>query len=443
MSEYTNKQIAVVGAGRSGLACVEVLTRLGASVRLYDDKPELEFLEAAAAARAFGAEVFGGSVPIDCRDLDWVVTSPGVPKSSPLLQLPLAVGIPVIGEIEAAYRVACAPIVAITGTNGKTTTTALVGEMLRQTGHTAWICGNIAAGSLALPLVKAAYQAETEDTIVAEISSFQLEWIRTFRPRVAALLNITPDHGDRQTWDEYVGAKWRIFEHQEAGDLAVINDDLAGDIRARAIRAHTVRYGPTAAEAIVREIVPLEDVALPGRHNVDNLAAAILMARDCGASDDAMAHVGRTFTGVVHRLEYVRTIGGVRFVNNSMCTNADAFSKSLAALPETKVVIAGGVYKGDDPAPLAEAVVRNGVRAVVLIGRSGPDIGAALRAAGFDRVLTADSLEASVAAACAQAQPGDTVLLAPACASFDMFRDFEDRGDQFKQIVQSIGGSGL
>lgn len=436
MSDFANKAVAVVGVGRSGLACAEVLGKLGADVRLYDSKPVDQMPDAVAAAAALGLTITGSDAPIETRGLDWVVTSPGVPKTSPQLLAAVASGVPVIGEIEAAYRISAAPIVAITGTNGKTTCTVLVGEMLRASGKNAYIGGNIAAGELALPLIKAAQSATPDETIVAEISSFQLEWIDAFRPRVASLLNITPDHGDRQTWDEYVAAKWRIFENQGAGDLAVMSDALAADPRARFVKAEIARFGPAEAAGIVETVLPVSDVRLPGRHNVNNLAAAILMARAAGASEEGMAQVARTFSGVVHRLECVATIDGVRYVNNSMCTNVDAFENSLAALPEPKIVIVGGVFKGEDPSPLAASVLAYNVRGVVTIGKSGPAIAAVLRAAGFDNLMGAGGLREALALARRVAQRGDTVILAPACASFDMFRDFEDRGDQFKQAVR-------
>jgi UDP-N-acetylmuramoylalanine--D-glutamate ligase len=472
-SDFANKNIAVVGLGRSGLACAEVLTKVGARVRIYDSKPADQIAAGIAEAAEFGVDVHAGNAPIDTSWADIVVTSPGVPVSSPQLRNAVAAGVPVIGEIEAAYRIAKAPIVAITGTNGKTTTTVLVGEMLRAVGRKAYVGGNIAAGDIALPLIKAAYETNGpiapnsggfgpmdrspisspsrfgrgaeerggvgSPVIVAEISSFQLEWIDTFRPRVGAILNITPDHGDRQTWDEYVAAKWRMFENQTADDLAVMNDDLAADRRAASVRARIQRFGPSEAVDIVESVLPIPEVKLPGRHNIENLSAAILMAREFGVDDDAIREVARNFGGVVHRLETVATVDGVRYINNSMCTNPDAFAKSLAALPEPKVVIMGGVFKGDDPSPLADAVVANSVRGVVLIGKSAPMLRDAFSTAGYTNIQDAGTLAGAVAVARGLARPGDTVILAPACASFDMFKDFEDRGDQFKQAVRLLG----
>ena len=456
-TEFQNKTVAVVGLARSGRACCDVLTRLGATVIPWDSKPADALTEAVAELSALGLTPLTGGVPLDYAALDYVVTSPGVRKDAAVLQEAVAAGVPVLGEIEAAYRIARAPILAITGTNGKTTTTVLLGEMLQAAGIETYIAGNIAAGDIALPLIRAAYEAPAEAAIVAEISSFQLEWVSTFRPKVAALLNITPDHGDRQTWEEYVAAKWRIFEFQAADDFAVMSEDLASEAQAQTIAATLWEFGDVCTgeqrvstnglvvyieyslfeEVDYADICQVTDIKLPGAHNLENIMAAAAMATAFGVGVEPIRQVATTFTGVVHRLEYVETIEGVKYVNNSMCTNADAFDRSLEALPEPKVVIAGGVFKGDNVAELGKSVAAHNVRALVLIGRSAPEIEAAARAAGFENIVRAGTLAEAVTLAAGLAQAGDTVLLAPACASFDMFQDFEDRGDQFKALVRA------
>jgi len=469
---FQGKTVAVVGLARSGLACCEVLTALGARVIPYDGKRAADIAPAVAEVEALGLTPLTGGTALDYSALDYVVTSPGVRRDAAVLQGAVAAHVPVLGEIEAAYRIARAPILAITGTNGKTTTTMLLGEMLKAAGIETYIAGNIAAGDIALPLIKAAFLAPPEAAIVAEISSFQLEWISTFRPKVAALLNISPDHGDRQMWEEYVAAKWRIFENQTADDFAVMHEDMLLSPNRPPTKAHTwdfgcgdsdqdmayeyngtlsLEFGPTSSLLLGldpvrderRTIGKLSEIKLLGTHNIENILAAAAMATLFGVAIEPIRQVATTFTGVVHRLEYVATVGGVRYINNSMCTNAAAFEKSLEALPEPKVVIAGGVFKGGDVATLAEAVRKNNVRALVLIGRSAPEIEAACRAAGYENIHSAQTLQDAVTIASAQAQPGDAVLLAPACASFDMFRDFEDRGDQFKAAVGTgIGNAG-
>jgi len=460
---FRGKSVAVVGLARSGLACCDVLTRLGARVVPYDGKPAGEIAEAVREVESLGLTPLVGGAGLDYAGLDYLVTSPGVRKSAPVLQSAVAAGVPVLGEIEAAYRIARAPILAITGTNGKTTTAVLLGEMLRASGIETYVAGNIAAGDIALPLIRAAFEAPAAAAIVAEISSFQLEWISTFRPRVAALLNITPDHGDRQTWEEYVSAKWRIFENQTKDDAAVINEDFMLSPSRPATKALTWEFGRGSSDEYMayevndvlsvefggldpvhpseyRKIADVSEVRLAGAHNIENILAAAAMATAFGIGIEPIRQVATTFTGVVHRLEYVDTLDGVRYVNNSMCTNAAAFEKSLGALPEPKVVIAGGVYKGDDVAKIGEAVAAHNVRALVLIGRSAPEIEASARVAGFTNTARAGTMTEAVDAARAEALRGDTVLLAPACVSFDMFRDFEDRGDQFKAAVRGLGG---
>ncbi len=489
-TEFQNKTVAVVGLARSGRACCEVLTRLGATVIPWDSKPADALTETIAELTALGLTPLTGGAALDYAALDYVVTSPGVPKHAVVLQEAVRAGVPVLGEIEAAYRIARAPILAITGTNGKTTTTVLLAEMLKAAGVQTYIAGNIAAGDIALPLIRAAYEAPAEAAIVAEISSFQLEWVSTFRPKVAALLNISPDHGDRQTWEEYVAAKWRIFAFQTAEDVAVLhpsllvqfmdkvfdgnNEDVEdrddvklisllwqfgtykgprGDfnavqldrdllLRPKRLAINYGKYthilrpldGPLKKTDLICDIA---EIKLPGAHNLENIMAAAAMATAFGIGVEPIRQVATTFTGVVHRLEYVGTIGGVKYVNNSMCTNADAFDRSLEALPEPKVVIAGGVFKGGDVELLGKIVAERNVRALVLIGRSAPEIEAGARAAGFENVVRAGTLADAVTMAAGQAQAGDTVLLAPACASFDMFQDFEDRGDQFKALVRA------
>ena len=455
-TEFNNKTIAVVGLARSGLACCDVLTKLGAHVVPYDGKPAASLTDAIAHLSTLGLTPLTGGAALDYSKLDYVITSPGVRKDAAVLQDAVKAGVPVLGEIEAAYRIARAPILAITGTNGKTTTTLLLGEMLKAAGIKTYIAGNIAAGDIALPLIQAAFDAPPEAAIVAEISSFQLEWISTFRPKVAALLNISPDHSDRQSWEEYVAAKWRIFENQTEDDFTVIGASLASASQENLLCAVQWGFGhPCFQEQRVTTngvdihidfnlsdevdyayICKVDEIKLPGAHNLENIMAAAAMATAFGIGIEPIRQVATTFTGVVHRLEYVETIAGVKYVNNSMCTNADAFAKSLEALPEPKVVIAGGVFKGGDVTTLADAVVQNNVKALVLIGRSAPQIEAAARAAGYKAIHQAGTLADAVTTAAGLAQPGDTVLLAPACASFDMFQDFEDRGDQFKAAVE-------
>jgi len=429
MHDFAKKRIAVIGMARSGLAAAEALQGLGAQVVLYDLSTPDKLADALAWASDRGIEAHHSTNCV--ADTDLVITSPGVRKSAPVLADACARGIPVWGEIEAAYRISKAPILAITGTNGKTTTTALLGEMSKADGRETYVAGNIAAGDISLPLIRAAAQASSSAMIVAEISSFQLEWTPSFAPRVSAILNITPDHLDRQTWDEYVDAKWSIQANQGRGDVVVLRSDCPRP------SGFSPRSNGPEEVFFDRQARPswLGDIVLPGEHNIENVLAAVCMARAAGIGEAAIRAAATEFGGVIHRLEFIGTYSGVRYINNSMCTNNAAFARSLDALPGPKVVLAGGVYKGGDMSELVQAAARDSVRRLILFGRSGPEIEAAVRSAGFDRVETVPDLAAALAAGRLVARAGDIMVLNPGCASFDQFRDFEDRGDTFKRLV--------
>jgi UDP-N-acetylmuramoylalanine--D-glutamate ligase len=462
--DFTNKRVAVIGMARSGLAAAEVLAERDAKVTLYDSKPAEELGEALDRAKKAGIAAVAAANSVGEADL--VVTSPGVRKSAPILQDALSRNIPIWGEIEAAYRIASAPILAITGTNGKTTTTILVGEMMKAAGYETYIAGNIAAGEIALPLIKAAHVASESAVIVAEISSFQLEWIDQFRPRVAALLNITSDHLDRQSWDEYVAAKWRIFENLTKDDAAVLGEtvfrgeEYRDQVQELKRRTQIWAFGSDNSDDQLSSwftntyvcvdsshagvnvgidlVCRLSEVKLPGQHNLENICAAAAMATAFGIEVEPIREVATAFTGVVHRLEYVATISGVRYINNSMCTNNAAYARSLEAVPEPKIVLTGGVYKGGDIAPLADAVAKNNVRTLVLFGKSSREIEDAGRRQGYESIRLVETLADAVEVASREAKPGDAVILNPGCASFDQFRDFEDRGDKFKELVNKL-----
>lgn len=435
---FASKTVGVVGIARSGIACADVLQRHGARVRLFDSKPADVLLEQIGDANAIGLAPFVGGVLPKYGELDLLVTSPGVRKSAPILQGALHANVPIISEIEVGFRIASAPILAITGTNGKTTTTVVLAQMLQEAGFETTVGGNIAAGNLALPLVAAAERTSPAGVIVAEISSFQLEWIASFRPKIAALLPITTDHEDQQTWDEYVDSKWRIFENQTSDDVCVIHESLAADARLKKVRSRVIAFAGSNTTEQLGRFVDVGSIKVPGEHNRENILCAAIMAHEFGASRDAIARAAAEFAGVVHRLEYVATINEVPYINNSMCTNADAFDKSLRAVPGPKVIIMGGVFKGSDAFALVNAVQANDVVSVYLIGRSGKEFADAMDCSGFHNWEIAGSLQTAVRKAHESARRGCTVMLAPACASFDQFRDFEDRGDQFKEAVYAL-----
>jgi UDP-N-acetylmuramoylalanine--D-glutamate ligase len=364
-------------------------------------------------------------------------------------------GVPVFSEIELAYRISPAPIIAITGTNGKTTTTALVGEIMKADARHTYIAGNIVAGETRLPLVRAAYRASASDVIVAEISSFQLEWVTSFRPRVAALLNVTEDHLDRHpSVEAYAATKARLFEFQQPADYAILNADdpivmsFAPSIKSQVwqfsrtrevelgtfVRGTEVWVRTSAGESFVCDTANMK---LRGKHNLENVLAASAAAIAFGASRHAVQEAVDTIEPPEHRLEPVAMIQGIEFLNNSMCTNVRAAVSSLEAIGRPAVVIAGGKDKGADYRLMGEAFLRY-ARHVVLIGKDAPVIEKAARGAGFDRISNASTMEAAVNEAWKHAESGDTIVLSPGCASFDMFDDFEHRGRVFKDAVKGL-----
>ena len=401
-SEFAGKRVAVIGLAATGLATARVLRDAGATVCIYDDKPESVLSpERVASARSLGDGVTLAldNVAVDWDGTDLVIPSPGVPRSAPPLAEALRRGVPILGEIEVAYRIARAPILAITGTNGKTTTTALLGAICRESGKPTWVAGNIAEDAgVRLPLIEAAALAPEEGVIVAEISSFQLEWVSLFRPHVAAWLNIANDHLDRhKDFDEYAGAKARLFAAQGASDTAVLNADdfevvrysehvglgerclfsVRGPVASGAyLDGETllaVSSGESPCPLMIRDGIPL-----PGLHNVANVLAASAMALAFGIDASVIRRAVQKFPGVAHRLETVATIDGVHYINNSMCTNPAAVAASLEAAGDHQVVaIAGGKHKGGDLGPMVTAL-HDRTRSIILIGESAPEIGQAL-----------------------------------------------------------------
>jgi len=466
IGNWKGKQITVVGAGRSGLAAAEVLHQLGAEVLVADQKPPEQMpATTIAKLREMGVPLFAPANPENAfyPDTQLVVTSPGVPKQNPLLQHALQRGIPIWSEIELAYRLTDLPIVAITGTNGKTTTTLLVAAMLDAGNIPAAPCGNISADEIKKTLVEAAMQRDAAKAmvLVAEVSSFQLEWTQSFRPKIGVLTNITADHLDRYaSLEEYAQTKARLFAYQTAEDFAVLNADdpvtqtlNISDFRAQLcwFSAYREPAGPIAAwrngdwlfyrspsTATIR-LLSLADFpkSLPGIHSVENVLAAAITALLLGANPEAVVEAVRRFKGVPHRMELVAESEGVIYINNSMCTNIAAAVRSLEALSQPAIVIAGGAEKNLDFAPLTPALVRH-AKALVLIGEAAERMEQTFRKGGFQAIYRAASLDEAVRMARALASPGDIVILSPACASFDMFANFEARGAAFRSAVKTL-----
>ena len=440
------RKVVVIGAARSGVAAAQLLVRRGAVVTLSDMRPAIE---AEAELRDAGVTLeLGGHQASTLAGADLIVLSPGVPPSQPLVAQARGAGVPVMGELELASRWLRGRIVAITGTKGKSTTTTLTGRMLEAGGHRVLVGGNIGHA------LSAQVEQSTADTIhVVEASSFQLESTDTFHPWIAVLLNFSPDHLDRHAdIAEYAAAKARIFANQTPAEWAVLNADdegsqaLAQDARSQRLLFAAGRALPegvsVANEAIVRRerggeqvLVPLSAVKLLGRHLLADVVAASAVASLAGVAPDAMTRAVEGFTGLEHALEPVAEIGGVRFVNDSKATNVEAALRAIESFPTGLVVIVGGRFKGGNFADLGDAL-RQRRASVVAIGESAPLIEGAL--AATIPVHRAAAMPAAVRTAFALASPGDTVLLAPACSSFDMFRDYAERGRAFKQEVARL-----
>ena len=437
---------AVVGLARSGIAAARLIRRLGGRV-LASDSGARESLSADARdLEHVGCALWTGGHPDAAfAGADLVVVSPGVPLELPALEAARARGVPVIGELELGWRVMEADLIAITGTNGKTTTTALTGELVGGTVRPLLVGGNIGT-----PLCAHALDFPADGLVVAEASSFQLDTTELLRPRVAAVLNVTPDHLDRhKTFERYVQAKSRIFANQTPADCAVLNADdpvaasLAPRTRARVLwfsrltpldHGVFVRDGWIVAKlnGHVEEICPLTEIPLRGQHNVENALAAAACALWTGLSPESIRRGIGAFRGVAHRIERVPDERGVTYYNDSKGTNVASTIKALESFTEPVILIAGGKGKGQDFAPLGEAA-RGRVRQAVLIGADRAQVRAALEPAGIP-CLDATSMKEAVLAARSLARAGDVVLLSPACASFDMFDNFEHRGEVFKNV---------
>jgi len=450
LDSLARRRVAVVGLARSGVAAARLLRAAGATVVGTDVKPLDALGREAAQLAAIGVSLLTGDGPGRALEgAQLIVVSPGVPLATAELAAARARGVPVIAELELGWRAMEAETIAITGTNGKTTTTALTGALLAEQPRPVLVAGNIGT-----PLTAHALTFAADGLVVCEASSFQLEATDAFHPRVAAVLNLAPDHLDRHgTFAAYVDAKTRIFANQTAADCAVLNADdeaaraLASRTRARVVwfsrrraldHGVFVRDGSIAAKlnGAVEEICPVAEIFLRGAHNVENVLAATACALWTGLAPAAIRRAVGRFRGVAHRIEFVRDLSGVHWYNDSKGTNVASTLKALESFTGRIVLIAGGKGKGQDFAPLA-AAARGRVGAALLIGEDAPKLAAALGAEAVP-VTRCPSLEAAVATARALAEPGDVVLLSPACASFDMFDNFEHRGDVFKKLVERL-----
>ena len=450
--DFQGKKVMVVGMARSGIAAGALLLELGATVLLYDQKTKDAFGDSVQTLLKKGAiDAMGADANNVAAAADMLVLSPGVPTKLSFIQNAIKANKTVISEIELGYLTAKAPMVCIGGTNGKTTTTALTGEIFKNSGRKTYVLGNIG-----VPITEYSLQTTEDDIIVAETAALQLETIDTFRPAAAALLNITEDHLDRfGTMDYYIACKMRMFENMTLQDFAILNydDEIT---RAQIINATNarillfsrkeevsdgafVRGGSIVfkLEGVEQAVCPIADVKIPGAHNLENALAATCLAMCMGVEASVVAHTLRAFAGVEHRIEFVREVNGIRFINDSKGTNPDATSKAIEAMSAPTVLLLGGFDKQSDFDSLFAAFTDN-IKSVVLLGETKDKLLQAADKAGYTAVQMADSFEQAVHKAYASAEPGDTVLLSPACASWDMFADYEQRGDVFKEIVRNL-----
>lgn len=449
MLKWRGKRILVVGAARSGVAVVKVLLSYGSKVALYDGKTEEQLRGELVPLTRLNYDKYFGKEPDVAHDFDLIIVSPGVPLSIPVIISAYAAGIPIWGEIELAYIFAKGDIIAITGTNGKTTTTALVGQIFRDAGKSSRMGGNIGN-----PLIMEATEGKRDELLIAEVSSFQLETISEFKPKGAAILNLTPDHLDRHgNMENYLDAKSRIYENQSTNDFLVLNYDDEKirrlDIdrprkiyfsRRQEVHGVYVKDGVMYANFRGQEerIISIKDIKIPGGHNLENALAATALALAMDVPAYSIAHTLRTFSGVPHRLEFVTEKNGVQFINDSKGTNPDSTIKALEAYPGPIILIAGGKNKGSNFHELS-LKIKEKVKYLILVGKASTEIASAVEEVGFKNYIIVDEFSETVQVAANHSEVGDIVLLSPACASWDMFENYEQRGNLFKELVLHLG----
>lgn len=449
---YYGKKVLVLGLARSGTAVARLLHKQGAQVTVNDKKTREQLGEEVQELESLGIPLVLGGNPEDLvtADLDLLVKNPGIPYSLGAVKRALTLNIPVVTEIEVAFAFCRGPLLGITGSNGKTTTTTLAGEILREAGLQPVVAGNIGR-----PLSAVVDEVQPGQWVVAELSSFQLLGTQSFRPHIAVLLNIYEAHLDYHgSLEEYRRAKSKIFANQRKDDYAVLNADqprvmeLAPTIHSTLFpfsRLRTLDEGVFLREGwivarrdgVEERICPLSELALKGEHNLENILAASAASLLAGASAQAIRTVLQRFRGVEHRLEFVCSKEGVDYYNDSKATNAEAALRAIRSFPGRVILIAGGLDRGDD-FHLLIPTFQQYVKAVITLGQSADKLLAAARAAGVSRCERVNSIEEAVSAAKKIARPGDTVLLSPACASWDMFKSFEERGSIFKRAVHTM-----
>lgn len=450
---YKNKRILVVGMARSGIGAANLLFSLGADVLITDQKP-LEGLAFFAKKLHPAIQVQAGGYPVhDIHKINLVVLSPGVPMSLPFLNIIREHRIPIIGELELAYRISGSPFIAITGTNGKTTTTTLTDLMLKKSGFKTILCGNI--GKSAAEAILENANLPQPDFFVSEVSSFQLETIIEFKARIAAILNITPDHFDRHhSMDEYVFTKSKIFMNQGKKDFLILNLEDPSLTSAAKKKKENVLFFSSRKETegfFIQDewvcykfpsrsgkLLPVHEIPMKGIHNMENVMAASAIAMSAGCPVDVIRHVIRGFKGLPHRLESIASVDNIKFINDSKGTNVHAVGRAIENFTKL-ILIMGGKDKDGDFSVLRN-LVKERVKLLMLYGEARFKIASKLK--GVTKIILTESLEDAVMKSHAHAVSGDVVLLSPGCASFDMFRDYQERGEIFRKRVLEITVSG-
>ncbi|MEJ9311284.1 UDP-N-acetylmuramoyl-L-alanine--D-glutamate ligase [Priestia megaterium] len=445
VNTYQGKQVLILGLAKSGLAAAQLVKQLGAKVVVNDQKPYEENV-AAQELEKTGIEVVCGYHPLELLDkADVIVKNPGIPYSNVLLQEALKRNIPILTEVELAYEISEAPFIGITGSNGKTTTTTLIYKMLEEDQKQPLIAGNI--GTVACEVGQ---KATKDNVIVTELSSFQLMGIEKFRPKISLLLNLFDAHLDYHgTKEEYIKAKANLFNNQTSEDFAVINADdelvmkASADVKATkvpfSVTAQTTEGAYIKNETIFfkdEEVMSLKDVVLPGKHNQENILAAVSVVKLYGCSNEAIYRVLTTFAGVKHRVQYVTTINKRKFYNDSKATNMLATKVALSAFSQPTILLAGGLDRGNEFDDLKEEF--KNVKAVITFGETAPKIERVAKEAGIQIVKRVDNVKQAVSEAYACSDEEDVILLSPACASWDQFKTFEERGDIFIESVHKL-----
>ncbi|RQD73797.1 MAG: UDP-N-acetylmuramoyl-L-alanine--D-glutamate ligase [Candidatus Syntrophonatronum acetioxidans] len=453
--ELKGKEVVVLGMGLSGVSAAKLMAQEGAFVIINDCKGKEDLkthLKELEPYKNLKTVMGGHPEDIVNKNTHLVVKSPGIPMNIKPVKKALELGIKIITEIEVAFSFINAPVIGITGTNGKTTTTTLIGEILKEDGRKVHLAGNIG-----VPLCDIAQKVSSDSFVVAELSSFQLEGIDNFKPYISVILNISEDHMDHHyNLENYLEAKKRIYKNQEEKDFLVINrdDSLLSQIPRNEVKAKVIYFSTRQnlesgiyiqkehivikEKGTVKTVCPVKETALPGKHNLENMLAASAVARAAGVEPQVIASTLRTFRGVPHRLEFVCSFNGVTFINDSKGTNINSTIKALEAFPQKVILIAGGKDKGSSFEELA-SYIQEKVKHLILMGETRGKIADSLEKIGFENYVFSRNMKEALEKAYQSAREGDLVLLSPACASWDMYNNYEERGNEFKKLANNLG----